>query len=149
MKNYLFLFLLGGALFAIPALATDDTTSTTDSNATPVTETQSGLECIREAIETRDQGIMDAFDTYHTAAKAALQTRIDDLKTAWEKPKGTYRKADIKDVWSKYRTELRLVRKEFKLDKKVVWDAFKKSKALCRGVQLSDDSGTSAVDNTL
>jgi hypothetical protein len=149
MKHFAFLFLLSGVLLAAPALATDDTSSSTDSGTTPVVETSSGLECIQDALETRDEAIMDAFDTYHTSAKAILQTRITDLKSAWEQPKGTYRKADIKDVWTTYRNELRAARKEFKLDKKVAWDAFKKAKASCRGVQVSDDAGSSSADNTL
>jgi hypothetical protein len=149
MKHFAFLFLLSGVLLAAPALATDETASSTDSGTTPVVETASGLECIGEAIEARDEAIMDAFDTYHTAAKAALQTRITDLKSAWAQPKGTYRKADIKDVWGAYKTDLRAARKEFKLDKKVAWDAFKKAKASCRGVQVSDDTGASSADTTL
>ncbi len=145
MKQFACLFLLGGVLLASPALAVDETSSST----TPVTETASGLECIQDAIETRDTALIDALSSYHAAAKTALETRIAELKSAWEQPKGTYRKADIKDVWTEYRIDLRNARKEFKLDKKVAWDVFKKAKAACKGVQVSDDTGNSAADTTL
>lgn len=149
MKHFAFLFLFGSMLLATPALATEDTSSPTDSGSTPVVETPSGLSCIQNAFETRDEAIIEALSVYHDAAKAALETRIVDLKAAWEQPKGTYRKADIKDVWLEYRKDLRAARKEFKLDKKAAWDAFKKAKTLCRGVQVSDDTGSSSADTTL
>lgn len=149
MKHFLYLFILAGFLVASPALATDDETASTTDSGTPVTETASGLACIQDAIETRDEAVIGALTEYYDSVKAALETRITDLKAAWAQPKGTYRKADIKDVWLEYKKEIRVARKEFKLDKKVAWDAFKKTKAACKGVQVSDDTGASSADATL
>ncbi len=150
MKYFAFLFLLSSVLFAAPALAVVETALSIDFDAVPVPEeTPSGLECIQDTIDTRDEAMIAALDTYYTTTKAALEKRVIELRDAWEQPKGIQRKADLKNVWTVYKLEVRKANKDFRLEKRSIWATFKKEKMLCRGIQVSDDIQSQSADTLL
>ena len=101
--------------------------------------------CIQAAIDKRDNAIITAVDTFHDAAKSALQTRRDALKAAWGNTDRDVRRAAIKAAWESYRNSLRSARKALRESRRSAWSQFAADRKACgRGAQADDRTGGGA-----
>ncbi len=104
--------------------------------------------CMQTAIETRDTNLIAFFDSYHAAAKSAIQTRKEALKSAWNITENDQRKIFLKSIWKNYRTTLKSARQSFKDNRKNTWEQFKDTAKEC-GAKGNERSEGSSQDNSL
>ena len=106
---------------------TTNTQSATSTPVPPVTD----IACIQNAIGTRDTAIIKAADAYHTALVAALNTRKDALKAAWQQTDKKMRKDALRDAWKAFRDASKSARKDLRNARKTAWDMFAKDRKTC------------------
>ena len=122
MKKILTLALLLGVL-ATPLLALARTASSTKAD----------LSCMRNAVETRDDGVIAAWDDLHEAFVTALTTRKDSVKEAWKETDRKERQKAIKMAWKEYRADRKAAHTAFNRARKEVWKEYKADVKSCRG----------------
>ncbi|MEK7086856.1 MAG: hypothetical protein AAB935_01205 [Patescibacteria group bacterium] len=129
------IFSLFLAAFVLPVFA----------QGTAETQKRVDLVCMQKAVERRDTAIIAAFDVFSFAIKSALQTRLEELKTAWSIENPTERKKAIKSAWEKYRTVVKSARQTFQGTRKTAWKQFNVDRKAC-GAAKSDDASSPTAD---
>ena len=104
---------------------------------------------MQTAIQKRDNAIIAAVDTYHTAVVQALTTRRDALVAAWGNTDKTARRAAIKAAWKVYRTSQTQALKALRNGKKEAWKQFGTDRKACGSSAAGDDPTNSGVDAQL
>ena len=148
IASFLLTAFVASTLFAFPLFATEDGEGQGDMPKASKTLTAEVVTCVQAAIETRDTSIIAAFDTYATAAKAALTARKDALKLAWAIPTPTEMRAALKTAWYNYKTSLKVARKNLKTAKKDAWTKAKADRKACKA-PAQIDSGSEGSDSQL
>ena len=104
------------------------------------------LACMQTAVEKRDNAMIAALDAYHASWKAALQTRRDELKTAWGTQDKNQREDAIRAAWKKFRESKKSARDTFRTARKNAWKTFKTDARACRGQGSIDASLGASID---
>ncbi len=89
--------------------------------------------CVQTAVDTREDALMAAWDTFGEAIGTALGARKSALHDAWGLSDRVARNKAIVAAWKEWRTDSKDAYKEVRGDRKSAWDAYKKTmKSECR-----------------
>jgi hypothetical protein len=99
------------------------------------------LTCMQTAVDTREDAIAGAFDTFNDDITAALAARKSALHSAWGLTDVTARKAAIKAAWTTWKSAHKSALKDLKDDRKAAWDTFKTTaKTTCSETLPADEA---------
>lgn len=104
-------------------------------------QTPVDLVCMQNAVVTREDAIIAAFDTYHANVKTALTTRRDALKAAWAISDRDDRKEAIRKAWSDFKGTWKKERKALNEAKKATWKKFNETSKTCNARGEGEDQG--------
>ena len=96
--------------------------------------------CMQTAIGARDTALLAAHQEAANKHFAALTTRMNALKSAWEIENKQERKSAIQSAWATYKSTMHNVKAEVKSKRTSIWSTFKQSRIAC-GVQ-ADGNGS-------
>ncbi len=82
--------------------------------------------CMAAAVNTREESIATAWDTFTTSITTGLSERKTALATAWNTSENGSREA-IKKAWEAWRGDKKDAHTKLRSDRKAAWDAFKKT----------------------
>lgn len=99
------------------------------------------IACVKTAVETRENAISTALDTFNTSVKTSLQTRKTALLAAWSLTDNAARKTAIKAAWKTFNTEYKVARKAFSTTKKTAWNQFSVARKACKASPTGEDQG--------
>ncbi len=126
--------LIAGAAFlgnVQKSLASSDGESTTSSV---------DVSCMQTAVETREDGLASAWDTFNTDTKAALSARKSALSEAWGEADKKAQKKAVATAWKDWKKASKDAHTKMKKERKSVWDTFKKtSKESCKVTTPKDE----------
>lgn len=120
------------------ATSTNATSTSSVSSSGRATTTQVALECIGNAVGTREESIMSAQETFSASIKTALQTRKDALRSAWNNTNAKERKTAVKSVWNNFKTGSKTAVNALKDSRKSAWSAFETARKNCKGGASED-----------
>ncbi len=123
------------------------TGSSTRASSTRATVDRS---CMQQAVNTRENSIMDAGYTYAAAMRTAMNTRKDAFATVWT---GTNvsNQSTYKQIWSQWKRDSDAARKKLQNDRKNAWKTFQETAAkTCKATLPKEetekqDASTSAL----
>ncbi len=90
------------------------------------------INCMKTAVEKRENALSSAWDTYSGKIKTARETRKTELLAAWSIQDPAQRHTAIKAAWEKYRNSLTTARTEWNQSRKTIWGQFAKEAKDCR-----------------
>ncbi len=97
--------------------------------------------CMGEAVEEREDALMDAWGEMSSSTMSALEKRKTALHTAWEKPVAKDRALAVAKAWKEWKASKKSFQTEFRKDRKAAWDAFKKTaKESCKMTVPKDEA---------
>jgi uncharacterized membrane protein len=106
--------------------------------------------CMVEAIDNREDALMDAWADMSSSTMAALEDRRDALMDAWGEATVKERSAGVVKAWKEWRAEKKAITAEFRKDRKAAWDAFKKTaKDECKMVTPKDENLEKATSDSI
>ncbi len=106
--------------------------------------------CMVEAIDTREDALMDAWVDMSSSTVVALGARRDGLMDAWGMTTMKERTAAIVKTWKEWRTDKKTIAIEFRKDRKTAWEAFKKTaKNECKMTTPKDESLEKATSDSI
>jgi hypothetical protein len=109
------------------------------------------LSCVQEAVYDRETAITASWTTFNTSVVAALTKRTEALVAAWKVTDVTDRSADLKDLWSTWKTDSKAAHTALKAGRKTAWADFKTTmKTECKTVRLpKEDAETRDASGTV
>ena len=104
--------------------------------------------CMQSAIVERDNAVIAAVNTYHTAVVSALTARRDAFSTAWAITDRTARKTALKTALETFRSARKSASETFHKAKESAWSEFAKDRKAC-GVGAQDGQGNAKLDSAI
>jgi gas vesicle protein len=99
------------------------------------------ISCMAEAIETREDALMTAWDDLGEAISDALADRKEGLMDAWDISNQSDRTKAVREVWKEWKNDKKAAHAEFRSDRKAIWQAFNKTaKTTCKESLPKDES---------
>jgi hypothetical protein len=106
--------------------------------------------CMVEAIDDREDALMDAWGDMSSSTMAALEDRRDALMDAWGEATMKERTASVVKAWKEWRADKKAITAEFRKDRKAAWDTFKKTaKNECKMVTPKDENLEKATSDSI
>ncbi len=99
------------------------TGSSTRASSTRATVDRS---CMQEAVNTRENKIMDAGYTYAAAMRTAMNKRKDAFATVWSGTEVS-NQSTYKQIWSQWKRDSEAARKKLQNDRKGAWKTFQET----------------------
>ncbi len=90
------------------------------------------INCMKTAVEKRENTLLAAWDSYSGKIKTARETRKTDLLAAWSIQDPAQRHAALKAVWEKYRNSAKTAEIEWRQSRKTIWSQFTNDVKACR-----------------
>jgi len=91
------------------------------------------LSCMQTAIDTREDAIGDAFESFNDDVEAALAVRKTALHDAWGLTDKVARTTAVKNAWKTWKTDHKSAHSELKSERKAAWATFKTTaKSSCK-----------------
>lgn len=141
------------ALFTFPGVSEAHSGEKHSSTATSTRDTghkNVDATCMAEAIDDREDALMDAWADMSSSTMAAIEDRRDGLMDAWGLTVMKDRSTAIVKVWKEWRTDKKAITAEFRTDRKAAWDAFKKTaKNECKMVTPKDENLEKATSDSI
>jgi len=137
------------------------TRATTEEAAERLRETARGLigtrasssvdiTCMAEAVETREDALMEAWTDLNSAVSAALTDRKEALMDAWDISNQSDRAKAVREAWKDWKNDKKAAHAEFRSDRKSIWAAFNKTaKSTCKMTLPKDESLEKAGSDTV
>lgn len=125
LSSYDLIIICTGILFFFTpfAHAESTSTSTTARNNTKTAD----IACMSDAIDTREDTLIAAWEEMSSSTVIALHKRHDNLVDAWSLTSIKERTLALVKTWKEWRTEKKTITAEFRKDRKAAWDEFKKT----------------------
>jgi hypothetical protein len=99
------------------------------------------ISCMAEAVATREDALMTAWDDLGEAISDALADRKEALMDAWDIDNQSDRTKAVREVWKEWRNDKKAAHTEFRSDRKAAWQAFNKTaKSTCKMTLPKDES---------
>lgn len=148
---------------ALPALATDGTSSSSTASSTSSSSVSSSSSsrsgkgpamrvdnmrkimnnkkfdptCIKSAVEAREKSIQAAWATFSASMTSAFSVRGSSLATAWSNTDAAARRTAIKAAWDTFKKSARSARETWKTAQKTARKTFKEAGKKC-GIPAED-----------
>ncbi|MFN3301847.1 MAG: hypothetical protein ACK413_02380 [Patescibacteria group bacterium] len=106
-----------------------------------LTETAEIRACVKTAVEKRETAIQTAFDKFSEAIKLALQTRKNELLSAWDITDKNERKTAIRNAWNKFKNEKRNAIRNFNQARLSAWQQFITERKACKALPTGEIPG--------
>jgi murein L,D-transpeptidase YcbB/YkuD len=90
------------------------------------------INCMRTAVEKRENAILAAYDTFTQKIRNAHQTRKTELLAAWSLQDPKQRHDALKSAWEKYRNSVKEAQKEWQQNRRTIWVNFVQEAKNCR-----------------
>ncbi len=98
----------------------------------PIIDRNVDLNCMKTAVEKREDALLAAWETYSNKVKEARYTRKADLLAAWSIEDPAKRYLALKTAWEKYRTSVMNAQKEWNQSRKTIWNEFTRDAKRCK-----------------
>ena len=95
-------------------------------------------QCMREAVDMREDMLIDALHDYHDALVMALETRRTALMEAWESEGMFSRMMEIKNAWMEYSKARMTTKKMLQEAEQHAWQHYTTHRDMCM-IKASDD----------
>ncbi len=108
------------------------------------------ITCMAEAVETREDALIEAWTDLNTAVSAALTDRKEALMDAWDISNQSDRTKAVREAWKDWKNDKKAAHAEFRSDRKTIWAAFNKTaKSTCKTTLPKDESLEKAGSDTV
>jgi|GEM_PF-2117439 hypothetical protein len=154
LKKIIFLltlFCFSFSLAVLPVAAERSSTtaswlnaSTTPANLPVKPKVDFDAACILAALDKRDTAIIAAHNAFSAAIAKVLETRKNDLKTAWGNADRKARIKAIRAAWKNYQKERLKIKNKLHADTKAAWKEFNTEKKKCKISTFDDLTGQGA-----
>ncbi len=117
----LFLILISLLSFSLFVLAQETTTTP---NTTPTRGRQVDLNCMKNAVEKREDALKTAREVYFNKVSQAYNERKTGLLNAWTIQNHKERQKKIQEAWNNFRISVKLAREEYRKAHNQIWKTF-------------------------
>lgn len=107
----------------------------------PQTTPQTVLDCVKTAVEKRENALIAAVGAFSQAMTSAHSVRKDALLSAWGTADKTARAQAIKDAWTAYRNAKKAARDSFNAERKNIWTTFSTERRACKAPATGENPG--------
>jgi hypothetical protein len=137
-------------LTVVPLLVLGQTTTTTVPSATPTSETatpttpkgkQVNLDCMKNAVEKRENALKTARETYFNKINQAYDERKTALLNAWTIQNHKERQRAVRVAWDNFKKSLKSARAEYKKAHNQAWNTFVKDRKSCKFGPTGENPG--------
>lgn len=118
----------------IPALAADQPNQ-------PQRLSAEEINCMKAAVEKRENAVQSSLDSFYNSTKLALQTRKNELLSAWTISDNVQRKDAIKAAWKKFKESKKEAVKAFRNAKLSIWKQFSIDRKACNVLPTGEGQG--------
>jgi cellobiose-specific phosphotransferase system component IIA len=127
-------------LTVVPLLVFSQTTTTIPS-ATPTPQTaksttpkpkQVNLDCMKNAVEKRENALKTARETYFNKINQAYDERKTALLNAWTIGNQKERQKAVRVAWDNFRNSVKSAKSEYKKAHNQAWNTFVKDRKACK-----------------
>lgn len=98
------------------------------------------IQCIKAAVEKRENALLEAWNNYVSTTTAVRQTRKSDLLAAWSIEDPKQRNSAIKSAWEKYRESIKNAHIEWLKARNTVWVQYVKEAQNCKAPLMERES---------
>jgi len=144
----LILFVLPLLVVSLFVLAQETTTTPETSTPTPPTATptpprgkQVDLNCMKNAIEKRENDLKTARETYFNKINQAYDQRKNDLLQAWSIENKKERQKAIATAWSNFRKSIKSAQAEYRKAHNQIWKTFVQDRKNCGSGPTGENPG--------
>jgi hypothetical protein len=116
--------------------------------AAEATTTKIDLNCMKTAVEKRENSLISAYTTYTDKVKTARETRKSDLLNAWTIENWKERRAAINQAWINYRKSVRSAHLEWISARKSAWSQFEIDRKQCKAPATGEAETLEIVPET-
>ena len=85
------------------------------------------LSCVKDAVNTREEVVIQAFSEFNSSMMTALEQRKDALADVWSETEKTERQSLRKTAWSNFKSAKKAAAKEYKSSKREAWKNYKET----------------------
>lgn len=127
-------FITGLGLLAMSATAFGQTagTSTSPGTSSPSSSAPlTALECMAQAVDTREAAVAAALETSYNNIRTALTTRRSSLAAAWALTDRIQRRNAVRSAWSLFHGTWRTNDRTLRRSKSLAWAQFNVAKLTC------------------
>lgn len=123
-----FIGVLGAALFGVLLLTLPPVVSAhSGSHAETTAGALVDSTCMAEAVDVREEALIDAWEDLNTSVVSALRERKSALHAAWELSVVKERAVALVKAWKEWKADKKAAHAEFRKDRKAAWETFKKT----------------------
>jgi len=126
------------SLFVLAQEATDTPTTTT---TTTTTTPQVDLNCMKNAVEKRENALKTARETLFNKINQAYDERKTALLNAWTIENKKERQKAIKAAWDNFRKSVKSARAEYRKAHNQIWKTFVQDRKNCKSGQTGENPG--------
>jgi hypothetical protein len=104
------------------------------------------LECMKNAVSKREEAVISAYNAYFEAIMTALETRKNDMVSAWTISDLKERNTAINNAWAKYRASVKTALINWQKAKKDAWVQFEKDRVNCKSPETGEGEALEQVE---
>ena len=133
--------LLVVSLFVLAQEPTTTPTTTPESTTTPPKEKEIDLNCMKNAIEKRENAIKTAKEAYFNKVLQALEERKIALLNAWTIENQKERQRAVRVAWDNFKKSVKSATSEYKKAHNQAWNTFVKERKTCKFGPTGENPG--------
>jgi acyl-CoA reductase-like NAD-dependent aldehyde dehydrogenase len=104
---------------------------TTTPNTTPTRGRQVDINCMKNAVEKREDALKTAREAYFNKVSQAYNERKAGLLNAWTIQNHKERQKKIQEAWNNFRISVKLAREEYRKAHNQIWKKFVQDRKNC------------------
>ena len=118
-------------------------------NSIPPGQMLSGvvIDCIRNALETRETLVFSAFTSYQTEASIVLSARKVSLLLAFNAATKSEIKSAVSATWKTYKSNMSALKAALSASRRTAWSTYKTQIKACKWTSLVQNIDFSTVNN--